>query len=281
VIGCLLPPHMYQQAAYHSTFTWPDFIVLMIGAGLTTYLMVRLPYQKPLVASAAIAYELYLPVGVAGFGLSSGLNGLWPGALELFLIHLVWTILVGTFVLALLKLRPSNAAGYMLATAYALVGVVALLAVYYNPQAIAPVPTARPTPGTVSAGLAALQPSSTPSPSRTQTASRVPVTSTITPLPTTTPTPESTYTPTFTITPTPTLVWAKITATGGNGAIIREKPDFKAPVVQSLLNGTLVQVLPEVENIGYVKWIHIRTVNGREGWIVLDLLRTATPPPHP
>ena len=102
----LLPPRTYQQALLHSYFTWPDFIVLVLGAGLTAYLIVRSPNQKPLVTSVAIAYELYLPAGVAGFGLSSGINGIWQNSAALFFTHLVWAAFIGAVALGLVGLRP-------------------------------------------------------------------------------------------------------------------------------------------------------------------------------
>src|SRR5512146_1864239 len=53
----LLPQRIYEQAALHSQFTIADFVVLALGAGLTAFLIVRSPHQKPLVTSIAIAYE--------------------------------------------------------------------------------------------------------------------------------------------------------------------------------------------------------------------------------
>ncbi len=49
--------------------------------------------------------------------------------------------------------------------------------------------------------------------------------------------------------------------------------------MQSLLNGSLVEVLNEVQTNGTVAWVRVRTVNGKEGWIVRSLLRTANPAP--
>jgi hypothetical protein len=77
----------------------------------------------------------------------------------------------------------------------------------------------------------------------------------------------------------PTPVWARISAAEGNGALVRAEPNYDAPVAATLLNGTLVEVLPDVVNNGGVAWVHIRTVNNKEGWIVRTLLRTATPAP--
>jgi len=105
--------------------------------------------------------------------------------------------------------------------------------------------------------------------------SLAPPTVTITPTRTLIPSP----TPTLTLSPAPTPVWARINASEGNGALIRKEPDYNSPVLSSVLNGTLVEVLPEVKETGGVAWVHIRLVDGRSGWVVRGLLRTATPAP--
>lgn len=80
--------------------------------------------------------------------------------------------------------------------------------------------------------------------------------------------------------PAPTPVWARVNAKEGDGILIRSEPSFTANLVQSLLNGTLVEVLPDVINSENVTWVKIRTVNGKEGWVVRSLLATATPAPN-
>jgi hypothetical protein len=275
----LLPQRVYAQAALHSQFTWPDFIVLALGAGLTAFLIVRSPHQKPLVTSVAIAYEIYLPAGVAGFGLSSGASALWMNGISLFINHLVWAALIGVLALSLIGLHPLGAGGYLLSTSYLVAGLIALVLVNTLPPA--PVPTGPAAPGGNTAGIEVQlatptpseAPSSTPSPVVTQP------TASLTPTPTRTRTLVPTNTSTLTITPEPTPVWARISASGGNGALVRAEANYNAAVVSSLLNGTLVEVLPEVVNDGGTAWVHIRMVNGKEGWIVRGLLRTATPAP--
>lgn len=271
----LLPEQGYLQVGLYSRFTWPYFLVLVIGAALTAYLLVRAPQQKPLVSSVALAYGLYLPVGAAGFGLISGVGGLWPAGLFLFLVHLSWAVIVGVLVLAVLGLRPLSAAGYLLSGAYGLIGVAALSMIL--PQQPVPTLVISPTETSITEGVAVLQPTSTtstisPSPSPSSTAT---VTPSITPTRTLVPS----RTATVTNTPSPTPVWARISAVEGGGALVREKPEYGAVVVQSVLNETLVEVLPEVVDSGGVAWVHVRLVSGKEGWIVRSLLRTATPAP--
>ena len=50
--------------------------------------------------------------------------------------------------------------------------------------------------------------------------------------------------------------------------------------MKTLLNGILVEVLPETIEKENVTWVKIRTPNGEiEGWIVRSLLTTSTPAP--
>jgi hypothetical protein len=100
----------------------------------------------------------------------------------------------------------------------------------------------------------------TPGPSQTPTNTLVP-----------------TNTPTTTVSPAPTPVWGKIRASDGNGAIVRSEPDYNALYVTSLMNGALVEILPESTMVQGTTWVKIRTNNNIEGWIVRGLLVTATP----
>jgi hypothetical protein len=107
--------------------------------------------------------------------------------------------------------------------------------------------------------------SSTPTPNRTPTFSIPP-----------------SSTPTTTITPLPTPVYARIFSKDFGGAIIREEPG--GPVVMSLSNDYLVRVLPDVQQYKGSIWVHVSASlpDGREieGWILQDVLVTATPIPN-
>ena len=97
-VARVLPLKYFIQAPYHSLFSWPDFIVTSLGAGLIALLLVRQPHTRSLPASVALAYELYVPLGVAGFGLTSGQAHLWPDGLVVFLVHLAWAVLLGAII---------------------------------------------------------------------------------------------------------------------------------------------------------------------------------------
>ena len=74
-------------------------------------------------------------------------------------------------------------------------------------------------------------------------------------------------------------MWAYIHSSEGGGAVIRQEPTFKGAWVKSLLNGMLVEILPDSTEADGVTWVKVRTSQGIEGWIVRTLLTTATPPP--
>lgn len=253
-----------------SLFSIPNFLVLAIGVGLANYMLVRSPRQKPLVASVAIAYELLLPLGVAGFSLGYGLPGSWVDGMIVFVVHLAWAALVGSIVLLIMGLKPANIFGYTLGTSILLIGLVAAVV-------ITGLMTARPVE-------VATLPASTSTPTITMTPPlEITFTPTAVPLPlpatgTPTATIPPTATPTVTVTPQPTAVWARVFAPLGDGAIVREEPDGRA--LTSLLNGSLVQVISEpVRGQGNTIWVQVRTESGLVGWVVQALLATATPAP--
>ena len=285
----LLPRSPHLQAAAHSQFTWASFAVLLIGAGFTTYRMVRDPNNKPPVLSLALAYGLYLPLGAAGFGAGSGQLNLLFAGLQLFTVHLTWVILIHAGLLAILGLRPLKALGYLVLCFYLFTTLAASgMAYYYQNPSSFYIPSAIPTPTT---------PILVPSPTTATSTSPVPPTSTVSPTPippTSTPsiTPEPptptftptrtlipSRTPTITLSPAPTPIWARITAKEGNGVLVRGEPSFASNVVQSLRNDTLVVVLPETITTDGVTWVKVRTVNDKIGWVVSSLLTTATPSP--
>jgi uncharacterized membrane protein len=262
----MLPELKIMQAVFHAHFSWPDFLVLTLGAGMTAYLSVRSTQSKPLVASAALAYELYLPLGAAGFGLTSGMPNLWPDGLIVFAVYLAWTALIGVAMLLVLGLRPTNFFGYSLGSTILLLSIVAAIALSGLTTALdtqVAMPLSSPTP----------TPTITITPTLTETP--VPPTPSFTPTHTLVPT----ETITLTVSPVPTLALAVINAKPQDGANIHSKPEFNAPVVRILANGWPVEVYPDAVNSGGVIWRKIRISDGTEGWIWETLILTATPKP--
>lgn len=275
-ISKLMPSTTFSQLQYHSKFTIPDFLLLTIGVLLAIYIAVKAPKGRSLVASVALAYELYLPIGVAGFGLTSGTAGLFPEGLELVGLYLAWLIFIGTIFLAILKIKPYTIFGYLL-TAIILAGAVYIL---ISNSAI---------------GSAVKQQVSVTTPTATATVTPLPgVVVEVTPTPTLTPqsgilfantdTPTPTMmvliptdAPTETITPKPTPVLAKVYCSTPEvtGVYMRKSPGGE--YLQMVEVGTLVEII-ETQVYNNQTWVHVRIVEtGVEGWISQGLLQTATP----
>ena len=73
--------------------------MLAVSSILTAVTLVRLEsYESSSLGalpSAALAYELYVPLALAGFGLGSQVPHLWPDGLVVFALHLAWSALLG------------------------------------------------------------------------------------------------------------------------------------------------------------------------------------------
>ena len=258
------PPASTVQAHFYAQLSLPGFIVLACGALLTCAAMVRRPYN-PGAPSVALAYSLYIPLTIAGFGLASGIPHLWPDGLVVFAMHLAWGVLIGALTLALSGFRPLTLFGYSLGAAVTLVGLVLLVGLGGAGAAFSgqiALPTLTPTH------------TQTPTTTPTETLTPVPPTATATLTPSLTPT----VTPSQTPTPSPTPVYALVSGENNSGAVLRAEPGGK--VLRSYFNGTLMQVLPETADRNGIVRVHVIAPDGLEGWMVQALLRTATPAPN-
>lgn len=263
------------QARHFTSFSIPDFLLLTIGAALAIYLTIRMPKQRSLVASVPLAYEIYTPIAVAGFGLTSGIDGFFPEGLKVAAVFIAWVILIGTVILGILKLRPFTFFGYLL-TAIILGGALYTLVVS-SALGSALQKQMEPFITRTSAAVAVTNPeTATPTPT-IEIPTAAPSVSQETPIPTNTIPP--TRTPTVTITPKPTPVWAKIYSPTYNGVNVRVEPGYNAAILTSVPNDQPVQVLPEVQVVDGAYWVHILLEDGRDGWMLRNLLLTATPAP--
>jgi hypothetical protein len=258
-------PDSLLQAYSHAQLSWANFLVLALGAVFTSAAMLR-DSQRPVIASVALAYTLYIPLAVAGFGLSSATPDLWPDGLVVYTIHLAWAALLGAITLVIFGYRPLTLFGYTFGGALTLLGVILLIGLGGT--------------GAVVGGQMALP---TPIPSVTPTITPT-STLTLTPVPpTATPTSTSTYTttptPTETLTPTPTPVFALVQTNEGTGVLLRDEPG--GVVIASYIDGTLMQVLPGEMIQDGVTWIRVIAPDGVNGWIVGRLLKILTPTPSP
>jgi len=258
------PPATLVQAHFYAQLSLPSFVVLAFGAILTCAAMAHRP-NNPGAPSVALAYTLYVPLTIAGFGLASGVSHLWPDGLVVFAMHLAWGVLIGALTLALSGFRPLTLFGYTLGAAVTLVGLVLLVGLGGAGAAFSgqiALPTLTPTT------------TWTPTLTPTKTLTPVPPTATATITPSLTPT----KTPTRTPTPSPTPVYALVSGENNSGAVLRAEPGGK--VLRSYFNGTLMQVLPDTIDKNGIVWVHVIAPDGLEGWMVQALLRTATPAPN-
>ena len=239
--------------------SWPNILMLTLGTAASVYFVVHTRDQKPLVASVAMAYAIFIPVGSAGFGLTSRVSHLFPDGLIVFLVFLAWSALVGLVTLLITGLRPRTVFGYSLSASILLCVVIAVLL----------------SSGVGSAFFAhaALPPTRTPLPTLTPTLTLTP-TRTLTP----TKTPPATATPTLTPTITPTLSPVIIHAAASNGIYIRVIPSFSGLVVAMVDNNTVAFSLRETQIVDSYVWLHIRLADGRDGWVLTSLVITPTPP---
>ncbi|MFZ5878114.1 MAG: DUF389 domain-containing protein [Chloroflexota bacterium] len=269
--------------AHMAVWLWlPGLAALGLGAILLVISFVR-SEDKPFLPSVMVAYSFLAPISAAGFGLGSGVPGLWPTGAWVFLVHLALATLLGLAAFLVFGFRPSRLG--WLTSGGALLALGALLAFLMLPNlqpVLRPAATYTPTltstlPPTARIIVAATSTAS-PKPTRTprvQTAtpSRLPIT------PTETPAPTETASVTPTVAPTP--VYARISSDTGGGVNLRKAPNGE--YIATLDNGSVVEVLPEVQEVSGVMWAHvIATKNGRrlEGWILQSVLTTATPVPN-
>jgi uncharacterized membrane protein len=278
-------PLNFNEAFTHSRLWWPDLTVLAVGAILITVSFIR-SENRPYLPSALLAYELFLPVSAAGFGLGSGVGELWPQGALVFLIHLAWATLFGLLTLFFLRFYPTSTGGIVF-TGLIFIVLIAVLAsltglVDWTMQQaglITPVPATATitisTPGSVSTPTASPKPGQATeiigvppgTPSRTPRATPSQVTL------------APTETPTATVTAEPTPILAVIRASEGGGAFIREEPG--GVVLATLGNGSIVTIVPnDLQEVNGVIWVHVfTTVNDTrvEGWMIQTVLQTATP----
>jgi hypothetical protein len=238
-----------------------------LGAALLEISFVR-SEQKPILASVMLAYGLFLPISAAGIGLGigKGVGGvtLWPNGLLVFLVHLALATLVGGIVLVGMRFKPMRASGYLLPIFLGLLSLIVLVVltglVAFIRDEITAARHMAPTPTTL-----IIPPSATPIVFQTSTA-----------IPTSVP--STTFSPTPTAQPTPS--YAIITSPELNGANVRTEP-AGGTVLITLVNGSLVQVLPETEIVGTVTWVRVRALDNIEGWVLQTVLTPTTLVPTP
>lgn len=266
-----VPPGSIESAlaVEHVALNPFNFALLLFGSFFLSVALVRRGgASRP--AGAALAYGLLLPAGVVAFGLSHRQPELWRGASLVLGLHLAWAIVMSTFTLLLLGVRPRAMAGRDLLVALTLSAIVGVpAAVSLSGLVIANLPTPAPTPTSTYTPSPSTTASTTPRPSASPTARN---TATHTPLPS--------HTPSATATNFPLSV--VVHNTDGEGAIVRQLPSFGAQVVGYRNEGDPLEIVggPQIVD-GETWWMVLFTHEGESwlGWMLADLLATPTPVP--
>lgn len=191
-------------------------------------------------------------------------------------------LVIGLFIFWAFAFRPNNTLSYGLAVFW----LAALVAAGYWVAFPGMVKSANESFAVNLKPIPTLtrQPTTTPTPQPSASslpASAVPAT----PAGTSTPVP-----PTLTLSPTSTptifatplqenFVWAFIAADEGGGARLRDKPSFNGEVIRILDNKMMVRMMPVMKLNEKVWWAQVQTIDGTIGWMVHQVLITATPLP--
>lgn len=274
-------PLTLSQTFMHTRLWWTDLVVLALGAILLAASFVR-SEKKPFLPSVMVAYELFLPLNAAAFGLASQVSNLFLEGVLVFVVHFGWALLFGALTLFFLGFRPLRLSGWL----FSLLLIGTLLFVLGGLMLSGTSQTTTDgsmPPSTLVTEVADARPeiSETDVFIPTQTSTPAPVSTATFRLP---PSPEITLEPTATatttLTPEPTPLYARIASSVGGGAYLRREPD--GPVILTLGNDELVQALSEAIEHGGRDWVQVRVVRDTqtyEGWIIQSVLQTATPAP--
>ncbi len=301
------PTQVFSQAFLHARLWWPEMLMLVLGTAVMVISFIQTD-ERPIIPSLMVAYEIFLPVSAAGFGLGSNISGLWPQAGLVFLIHLALVLIITLVIFFFMGFRPLQNSGYALTAGIVLIGVIILggfagfgslvnvrgdqayATALAAPIATQPTPTIETTPSQARTEIISSQtpapviavPTIQPTGTLTPTASLTPpppeatVTGPVI-IPTLV-TPASTnITPLATLVPTP--VYGRVQSTQSDGVLIRIKPGGES--VSTVQNGYLAQIMgdkPVVLN--GLTWIHVIITTPRgdiDGWVIRDLIVTATP----
>jgi len=284
----IFQPLTFEQAHLHARLWWPDLLLLIIGTVVLVISYIQTD-DKPVIPSLMLAYEFYLPVSAAGFGLGSGIEGLWPEAGLVFLIHLTLSLIISLIIFFYMGFRPLETRGYLLTISLVLVGFVFLagfagLGSLINIRGdeedsliVSVQPTAQPEAPVAPDPTATFEPILSPSPSPSTTPSPLPTATQ--PINTVTLQPSATIDTASLATLLPTPVYGKVQSPSSDGVMVRFEPGGTS--ITTVQNGYLAQILSEAPvMVDGAAWIHVlikTPTRDIDGWVLLNLIVTATP----
>lgn len=258
-------------------FNWTGVLLLMIGILIMISTIIKNPRQASLVANIALAYSFYLPLVAAAFAFGQGDHTSFIQGLFTFFQYYGVSIILCVLILLLYKIHPIRiknwwGLGILVLLSAAIIFFQFKPDIYRNLTKIDKnVPEVVKPEIIASEAISAIIPTATMVvPSVTNTVEK----------PSQIITEIATSTVTITLTPLPSIIWAEIRSPVGDGANIRVEPGYSSKILRTVLNGTAVQILDEVEVIDGATWVHIRLLDQQEGWIVRTLIVSATPEPE-
>ena len=280
-ISRLMPTNNAIQAYYHSHLWWPDFLLIIIGTILLNMRFVQ-NENRPIIPALMVAYGLYLPIGVAGFGLGSGIKDLWPQGLFVFLVHLSISILISYVIFVFMGVRPKNKVSIGITSASILVCVLVLayfggIGNFLNgdktdyssqEQTISPTPLPTNPPLTEKA---------VPTLTSTKVYSPTSIPPTIAPIETSVGTPQPLST--IAIETNNGQTYGRILSTSSDGVVVRNSPS--GTTITTVMNDYLVQIMddkPVINEQG--TWIHVLIklqTSDIDGWVLSAYIVTETP----
>jgi len=262
-------------------YHWANFILIFIGLLFAFAIIIRNPKQSISVANVAIAYIFYLPLFVSGISIFRKELFNTQIAVNSFIVQFLFSVFIGVIILFISGVRSKGKKMY-LPLVFILLMIIGMAFYLISPkispddnQVVLPIFTQSPTvlvaTNTMETNVETMM---SPLPTLVfpeESATEVLAVPTLLIPPT--------YTPTVTLTPLSTPVWAEIMALESNGVNVRSDPGYNGRIISTILNGTLVEVLSEVEVVDNITWVHIRLPDQTEGWIVRDFLISSTPAP--
>lgn len=162
-------PMTLDNVFIHTRLWLPALAVLAVGA-VTLVISFARSEQKPFLPSVIIAYAFYLPINAGGFGLGSGVAGIWPQGILVFLVHFSLASILGLLTLFAIRLRPT-AKGVALSLISFLLFSAVLVPLMGSGFPSPSQMFATPTPTATLTAVPTLTPSLTPSPTATITSS--------------------------------------------------------------------------------------------------------------
>jgi len=246
---------------------WLNILILSISALLAAFAILR-KGELPRVIGVLLSYEIMIPMALAGYALSLGMQSFWPGALLVSLTHLSLAVLLSFITYLVLGFSPKKGFGWLLALIPLILTALTLVFSAQNNQQLTdhspllPSPTAQHSAATAThSDVISQTPTTNTMSSRTVSP---------TPLSTRTQTPRPTPSIAQSLTPSPTTFIGLVESAAG--VVIRESPDFQAVVIDYANDGDVIEIISELIGENGIRWYQVNARDGQIGYILANLV---------